>query len=229
MTFAGTMCPRSVTSSPIGAISLKTMTLVLAILDLEGWQITGRAIHRAIDKVVSLTLVQEAMGVLRRERARHMRREREMRRMHLHVLARDAIWSVDGTHLGRDRHGEEVKAEMLRDVASTMTLGTSIGPPPSSREVVVLLQAACDQAGTYPLVLAGDNGPENRGEVEIWCEENAVLRLRNLPRTPEHNPWVEHGNGEIKTAAGLGKGKRIASVGKAAAAILVALDTMSGP
>lgn len=209
-------------------VRARMRSMVIAVSDVLGWHVSGRAIHRAIDKVVSLGLVEEARRVVLAERARQERKESEQGRVHVEVLARDALWSLDATHLGRDRRDGEVKAELVRDVASTKTKGLSVGPPPNSREVVLLLESVRQETKSCPLVLVSDNGPENQGEVDRWCEQHGVMRLWNLPRTPQHNPWVEHGNGEIKTATGLGKGKRIPSVGLAAAAILVALDQIDG-
>ncbi|HEX6241506.1 MAG TPA: hypothetical protein VFZ61_11450 [Polyangiales bacterium] len=209
-------------------VRARMRSMVIAVADVLGWQVSGRAIHRAIDKVVSLALVEEARRVVLAERARQERRQSEQGRVHVDVLARDAIWSLDATHLGRDRRDGEVKAELVRDVASTKTKGLSVGPPANSREVVLLLESVRRETDSCPLVLASDNGSENKGEVESWCEQHGVVRLWNLPHTPQHNPWVEHGNGEIKQQSGLGKGKRIPSVGMAAAAILVALDQIDG-
>ena len=38
-----------------------------------------------------------------------------------------------------------------------------------------------------------------------------VVHLRSLPRTPQHNAWVERANGELKLETGLGKGTVLAS------------------
>ena len=54
------------------------------------------------------------------------------------------------------------------------------------------------------------------------------MRLRNLPRTPQHNPWVEHGNGEIKAETGLGKGVRVQDACTAAQDIARALERIDG-
>lgn len=50
----------------------------------------------------------------------------------------------------------------------------------------------------HAVALAQDNGGENQGDLVAWCERHRVVILRNLPHTPEHNPWIEHGFGELK-------------------------------
>jgi hypothetical protein len=202
--------------------------LILAVQEQHHWRLSGRGVHRLLDKRAPLGRVQEVMRVVRAQRARHLRDEAELRRAHVHALARDTVWSLDGTHLGRDVRGGKVIAELVRDVTSTKTLGVAIGPPPTSGEVVLLLTRIALVGGVLPLVLASDNGGENRGELEEWCAANQVLHLKNLPRTPQHNPWVEHGNGELKAQTGLGKGARINSVSETAAAVLEALEHLDG-
>ena len=93
----------------------------------------------------------------------------------------------------------------------------------TSGEVVSLLDRVLAETGEAPLVLATDNGPENRGEVDTWCQRQGVVRLWNLPHTPEHNPWVEHGNAELKAESGLGKGVVLGSVLDVAGALIEAV------
>lgn len=201
---------------------------VVAVQETNGWKLSGRAVHRALDGAVPLGLVQEVMRQLLAERERRRRADREARRLHVQVHGRNVLWSLDGTHLGREEDKTAVVAELVRDVASTKTLGAAIGPPPTSAEVVLLLTRIVAVTGEMPLAIARDNGGENRGELETWSEKQRVLLLTNLPRTPQHNPWVEHGNAELKAESGLGKGTRIRSVPAVAVAVLDALDHIDG-
>ncbi|MFO0981638.1 MAG: hypothetical protein U1E76_07785 [Planctomycetota bacterium] len=47
-----------------------------------------------------------------------------------------------------------------------------------------------------------DNGSENcNQDVERYLEQHRIIHLRSLPRTPQHNPWAEHGIGELRREA----------------------------
>jgi hypothetical protein len=61
-----------------------------------------------------------------------------------------------------------------------------------------------------------------------WCREQGVVLLRNLPHTPQHNPWVEHGNGEIKAHSGVGKGLHIPNLSELPDLLRLALDLIDG-
>jgi hypothetical protein len=198
------------------------------VLKRMGYGTGARKVHHELQGRYSHYLVREVVKQLKAKwRSREARRRAAARR-HVRVLARGAIWSVDGTHLGRDACGTAVVGEIVRDVASTKSLGVSVGPPPDSQEVVVLLQRVVEATGEPPLVLALDNGAENLDAVVRWCRKQGVVLLRNLPHTPQHNPWVEHGNGEIKAHTGLGKRVLIAWVRAAAELLLRALHTIDG-
>jgi hypothetical protein len=203
-------------------------TAIVAVQDEHNWLLSGRGVHRLIKTRTSLYRVQEIVQALRAERVRRLREQAEMRRLHVHAHARDVLWSLDGTHLGRDARARETRAEMVRDVSSTKTLGARIGPAPSAEDVVALLDRIVLETDALPLAIASDNGPENRAALEGWCKAHEVLHLWSLPRTPQHNPWVEHGNAELKAQTGLGKGRRIQSISEVAMLVLGALDHIDG-
>jgi hypothetical protein len=207
------------------AAALEAVGVVLKQL---GMAVGEATVHRELGGEVPLRLVRECLATLKAEHETRTRRVRDEIRTHGRVRATGAIWSLDGTHLGRDEQEAKVVGELVRDVASTKTLGASIGPPPTSAEVAALLERAAEDTGQVPLVLAHDNGSENADEVAAWCERHDVIRLRNLPHTPQHNPWVEHGNAEIKAETGLGKRARIASVSGVVLAVERALDRIDG-
>jgi len=195
------------------ASHVRARRLVEHELDVQGWSAGEGPISRALEaRDVPLRLVRSELRSLKAERRRRRRGKRRDIRTHVAVQARNAMWSVDGTHLGRDEHANEVIGEAARDVASTRTLGASIGPPPTSAEVAGLLEHVVRQRGSPPLVLARDNGGENQGDLVAWCERHRVVVLRNLPHTPEHNPWIEHGFGELKAETDLGRGVLIHDV-----------------
>ena len=209
------------------AVRARALERIRALLAHDPSQ-SARAVHRALLGEVSRGLVLALWKELRDERARTLRREREQWSRHSQVLARDTLWALDGTHLGRDLDGTAVIAELVRDVGSTLTLGTSIGGSPSAKEIIRLLRRLRRAGGVLPLVLVLDNGPENRGLLKRWCQSNQVILLYNLPHTPQHNPCAEHGNGELKRISGLGKGTRIDSLVLANATMLVALQHIDG-
>jgi hypothetical protein len=201
---------------------------VRSVLEVMGIGVGERTVCRELDGEVPTRLVRESLAELKAEHRARVRRRHEGTRTSVQVLARGAMWSLDGTHLGRDEAGTAHVGEIVRDVASTTTLGVSVGPPPSSAEVVALLDHVVAETAEVPLVLSIDNGPENQDELDAWCTKMDVVGLKNLPRTPQHNPWVEHGNGEIKAETGLGKGVRIGNARGVVLDVVHALDKIDG-
>jgi hypothetical protein len=196
---------------------------VRACLDAAGWAIGEDGVLRMLGHGFSRRLVREALARLKHMHRASRRSRRARRAKHVAVEASDAIWSVDATHLGRGPDGEAVLGEVVREVASTRTLAVSVGPAPSSREVVMLLDAAVEQRGRAPLVISTDGGGENRGALGRWCARHRIVHLVNAPHVPEHNAWVEHGNAEIKAESGLGKGVKLPCSAAAAALLRRAL------
>jgi len=90
-------------------------------------------------------------------------------------------------------------------VASGRTIGLSVGEPSTAAQVIRLMRRIEGERAGLPLVLVTDNGSAYcSAEVEAWLARRRVLHLRSLPRTPQHNPWAEHGVGELKREACLG-------------------------
>jgi hypothetical protein len=56
----------------------------------------------------------------------------------------------------------------------------------------------------------------------------AWILLRNLPYTPEHNAWVEHGNGELKRETGLASDTIVLDLRELPTLLLKALDRIDG-
>lgn len=84
--------------------------------------------------------MRRALAELKAEHQVRLRAIRERERTSIHVLTGDAVWALDATHLLRDELGEALQAEVLRDVASTRTIGLSIGPPATQADVIGLLE-----------------------------------------------------------------------------------------
>jgi hypothetical protein len=159
---------------------------------------------------VPTRLVQECVRVLKRERAERVRARIEENRVHVEVLARDALWALDQTFLMRDWQGE-LRALLVRECLAPHTLGASLGGPACGADVVRLMRqvASPDARGVWPLVIQLDNGPENNNaEVHACLRQARVIVLWNELHTPQHNPRAERSIGSVKRAAGLGEAAR---------------------
>ena len=84
--------------------------LVEAQLLEQGWTAGEEPIWCGLDKKISRARVRRALRELKADR--HRRRAGHVRdaRVSIEVLARDAVWSLDATHVGRDPLGDEVQA-----------------------------------------------------------------------------------------------------------------------
>ena len=199
--------------------------LVHEQLELQGWETGEEPIHRALGEAVPRARVRRVLRELKRERRARIRCQETERRVSMHVLARDVIWSMDATHLGRAKDGGAVQGEVVREVASTRTVGLSVGPPARGYEVVELLDQVVQERGGAPLVLLNDNGGAYRSvEVTTWCERHGVLHLFSLPRTPQHNAASEHGMRGLKLGSGLDDGRAVIDIDEACEALELARD-----
>ena len=62
---------------------------------------------------------------------------------------------------------------------------------------------AWHEDGGLPSLLCSDNGPENVNHlVDGWLEDPAVIHLKNLPYTPQHNARSEWGMAKLKGGGG---------------------------
>ena len=194
------------------------------------WKIEGHSAGwRPLADALPQAPVRLVQSSLRQLKCRHRRREERRRwaqRQHVEILARDVLWSEDGTHLGRYLN-RAVNAEVIKDAASCKTLDLRVLPrATTSADVIALLEGLLRQ-GRLPLVLSTDNGScYCSAEVEAWLAEHWVTHLRSLPHTPQHNAWVERAHGELKAESGLGKGVVLSSVAEAERRILQAREIL---
>jgi len=198
-------------------------------LDRQGWSAGEDPVHRGLEGRIPRARVRRVMQPMKAEhRARKREHQREAR-VSMRVCARDAVWSMDATHLGRDLLYREVQAEVVREVASTRSIGISAGPAASAREVIQLLERTMRERGGAPLVLMTDNGGAYIAhKLRKWCKHHRVLLLYSLPRTPQHNAASEHGMRELKEDAALGKGTLVLDMGTACAALMRSRDRIDG-
>ncbi len=203
--------------------------LARAELEEQGWSAGEEPIWRGLNKIIPRARVRRMLRELKADRRRRRAGHVRDARVSIEVLARDAVWSLDATHLGRDPWGRAVQAEVLREVASTRTIGLSVGPAATARDIISLLDTAVLERGTAPLVLQTDNGAAySSQEVAEWCEEHGVVQLFSLPHTPQHNAPSEHGMLELKELAALGKGVRVVDNTNALARLEGARDVLDG-
>lgn len=239
---------------------------LMVFSELAAQRITasGRSIDRALRPLgVPSKLTFEYVAELKGKHAREARKHAKGRRLHVEVLAADAITSLDGTHVGREpvaspaaaptesseaasaapgpdgdqsretpapqgegrhprgrravgspcmgacraarrRRGRAIQALMAVDVATMLKLPFKVVHAPTGKDVIDLLVAIRAERGVFPLVIATDNGSENVNEdVDPFLKEHQIIHLRNLPRTPRHNPHVERSHREVKAEAAL--------------------------
>ena len=172
----------------------------------RAWRSQGRTagrprVEERLDQLgiaVPPTITRALLRELKiRDRSARARRQAEERRG-LRVAVRDALWSLDATHLGRDEHGK-VEALQVRDVATTASIDPAVVGPAKGEDVLALLKRAKLTRGVLPHVLAMDNGPAGKNQrVCSYLASEGVVVLWNVPHTPEHNPWVESLHGELK-------------------------------
>jgi hypothetical protein len=170
----------------------------------DGWRSVCALLARErID--VPVRLVQESLAAIKQESRAKERERIERNRVHVEVLAKDAIWGVDQTFLGRDEQGA-VESLLVRDALVARTLGLSIGAPAHGEDVVRLLERVALERGGWPFVIQADNGSENKnGLVRARAQRERVAILWNEPRTPQHNARTERSIGDLKCASGLAK------------------------
>lgn len=170
----------------------------------DGWRTLCAAARRA-GLILGARLLQGLVRRLKEKRAARARRRILCQREHVAVLVRDALWSCDESFLGRDAAGE-VRGLLVRDPATSSALWASVGAPASGEALAEALCSTARLRGGWPLVVALDNGGANRSvPVQALLHAQQVVPLYNLPRTPQHNAFVERAWGEIKCASGLGR------------------------
>jgi transposase InsO family protein len=237
--------------------------MVFAELATQGVTSSARLIDRALRPLgVPTILTREFVGEIKRSIRREARLQAKERRLHVEVLAADAITSLDGTHVVREpiastaaapaesptktsaaclygdpareppaaqgegrhprgrraggapckgacraarrRRGRAIQALMAVDVATMLKLPFKVVHAPTGKDVIDLLVAIRAERGVFPLVIATDNGSENvNHDVDPFLREHQIIHLRNLPRTPRHNPHVERSHREVKVEAEL--------------------------
>lgn len=191
-----------------------------------GWRRVLAGIERREgERTVSTMLVQQETAAAKRKARAGARRAIGRARVGHEVLARDAVWAQDATHLGRVPTGEKVEAELATDCATTRTVIASAGLPASGDDVVALLERARAERGGLPLVWQSDGGGANRSDVVTrYLAAERVIHLLSRPHVPTDNPVAEAKNRELKEEAGLSSGARLRDAADAARRLSAALE-----
>lgn len=181
----------------------------------NGWRTLLCAARKLeIERPLRTAWVQELVKRLKEKRARRARHRIEGARQSVTVLARNVMWSSDESFLVRDERGE-VRAHVVRETLAPKNLAIAIGPPATAEDLIALWETAARARGGLPLVIALDNsGPGRSEKVQGWLKRNEVVALFNLPRTPQHNPFVERTIGELKCAVDGERERRAARAGE---------------
>jgi transposase InsO family protein len=194
------------------ALRWQVLWLVARELRRQGRQAGWRPVSDALGHAAPVRLVQYFTARLKARHDARVRRRREALRQHIEVQHADALWSIDGTQAGRV-HGTPVRAEVVRNVGARCTTAIGVSTSITGALVVDLLTQAAKTDAAMPLVIASDNGSENRNEdMERFLEEHRIIPLWSLPRTPQHNAWAERGIRELKADAELDSSSAVSSV-----------------
>ena len=77
------------------------------------------------------------------------------------------------------------------------------------------------------MLVTDNGGPYRSKRLRRWLKAHGITHLRNIPRTPEHNAWVERGNGEHQREMMLGVWERPRTLGCIQAALARATHTLN--
>lgn len=204
-----------------------------AVLEDQGYATWWKTVWGMLGGRFSKYRVQECTRALKkahaRDRAETKRLLARLARISVRLSFGDVLWSLDDTHVGRHEGGWAVQALVTREVASTRTLLISVGAAVTAEQLVVMLEHLRKLRGALPLVVAMDNGPAMRsGWLATYLAFHEVVVLFNLPRTSQHNPWVERGHRRLKEACGLGKGVIVQDYAETAVALSRAVEEVDG-
>jgi hypothetical protein len=190
----------------------QALRLIVRELRRQGYGAGWRPVSRALGDPVPVRLVQWYVPRLKWRHAQRVRRRRERLRQHIEVHHDGAIWSIDGAQMGRESSAP-VRAEIVRDVGAQRTVGIGVAKSIDGPCVIAVLEATWHTHAELPLVIASDNGSENCNEdVGDYLDNHRVIHLRSMPRTPQHNPWAEHGIGELRRDAEIDSDTPVAGV-----------------
>lgn len=181
----------------------KAMIMVCRELHRQGYP-GSTAIAKKLNGEVQLRLIRLYVKLFKERKRHHKDLLIKEQRTTVKVHKKNAIWTEDGTHLGRIEN-KAVEAQIIKDRASLKTLCAFTGSAANGVHVVSALKKIKKQRG-LPLVWMTDNGPAYCNKiVSSFLQREKVVHLRSLPRTPQHNGAIEVFMKEVKEASMLGK------------------------
>lgn len=163
------------------------------------------AIAKSLNGRVPLRLVVEYVRKLKARRRQRLNDRKLQHSSRISVLVKDAIWTQDGTHIGRIKK-VGIESQVIKDRGSLKTIAVQTGTSAAGEDVLDVLRTLKETRG-LPLVWMTDNGSSYCGqEIYNFLKEENVIHLKSLPHTPQHNGASEIGMRELKAFALLGKG-----------------------
>ncbi|MBC7429744.1 MAG: transposase family protein [Bacteriovorax sp.] len=182
---------------------VRAMILVARELKRQGYP-GSSAVAIELKGKVQLRLIRKYVTEIKERRRARKLQEIKMHQVRVEVKAVNAIWSQDGTHLGR-KNRRSVEAQIIKDRGSKKIIGAVTGSAANGFEVVQTLDLLKKTRG-LPLVWMTDNGAAYcNEEVRKYVEKEKIVHVRSLPRTPQHNGAAEVMMREIKNDCMLGK------------------------
>lgn len=160
-----------------------------------GWRPTSKALPH-----IPKRLLQEKVSEIKVARRRHIRAELRRNQIRTEVVAREAVWSLDGTFLRKKRDGQ---TQVIKDRGSLAYRAVEDQKTSSTDNVVRIFKNLKQEHG-LPLVCSTDNGSNYCSErMRHFFEQEKIVHLKSLPRTPQHNGAIEVGIRAFKQACDL--------------------------
>jgi transposase InsO family protein len=179
------------------------MILVARELKRQGYP-GSSAIAIELKGKVPLRLIRKYVSEIKERRRLKRLEEIRLSQVRVEVKTINAVWSQDGTHLGR-KNRKAVESQIVKDRGSKKIIGVLTGATATGREIVHGLELLKKERG-LPLVWMTDNGVAYcNKEVKEYMEREKVVHVRSLPRTPQHNGAAEVMMREVKSDCLLGK------------------------
>ena len=179
------------------------MILVARELRRQGYP-GSSAIAIELKGKVPLRLIRKYVSEIKERRRLRRLAEIRLNQVRVEVKTLNAVWSQDGTHLGR-KNRKAIESQVIKDRGSKKIIGILTGLTATGSEIVHGLEILKKERG-LPLVWMTDNGAAYcNKEVKEYVEREKIVHVRSLPRTPQHNGSAEVMMRELKTDCLLGK------------------------
>lgn len=179
------------------------MFLVARELKRQGYPGSSAIAIELKDKV-QLRLIRKYVTAIKERRRIRKLQEIKLNQVRVEVKSVDVIWTQDGTHLGR-KNRKAIESQVIKDRGSKKIIGALTGLTANGKEIVQTLDLLKKRRG-LPLVWMTDNGSAYcNKEVREYVEQEKIVHLCSLPRTPQHNGAAEVMMRELKNDCMLGK------------------------